>query len=350
MPLNRSRSPAPPQATVVRTVEMHTGGEPLRIVVSGLPPIAGATLLEKRRFCLEKLDRFRRLLMSEPRGHRDMYGAYLVAPDHPQAHMAALFLHNEGYSTMCGHAMLALTRYLVDEGVVSRAADSAETPVNIQCPCGLVRTWLSADNSVRFLSVPAFVQQWDRRLTLPNGTDCRYDISYGGAFYAFVRCADVGLTADSRAAQYLHLATIFRSHVANAGEAVQHPEQPDLGFLYGVIFVDLPSPLSATGSPPPTTLRQVTVFADGQIDRSPCGSGTTACCALLQAAGQLPPGDSCVFRGITGSEFGARVVQQLEYHDHAAAVVEVSGRAFYTGKAEFTAESEDPQAEGFLVR
>ncbi|XP_037070939.1 trans-3-hydroxy-L-proline dehydratase-like isoform X2 [Pollicipes pollicipes] len=340
--------PLPKSAEVVRTVEMHTGGEPLRIVVSGLPPIVGATLLEKRRYCRQQLDHYRRLLMAEPRGHRDMYGAYLVAPDHPQAHMAALFLHNEGYSTMCGHAMMALARYLVDEGVVARDP-AGDTEVNIQCPCGLVRTWLGADNMVRFLSVPAFVLQADLRLPLPDGGTCRLDICYGGAFYAFVRAADVGLRAgSSAAADFVREAARVRRHVAEVGVTVRHPESDDLGFLYGVIFGDF-GPLSGAGAPPPDALTLVTVFADGQLDRSPCGSGTTACCALLHAVGRLPADRPCTFRSVTGAEFRARVASTSEFHQHQAVVVEVAGRAFYTGRGEFTCESDDPLAAGFLV-
>lgn len=333
----------------VRTVEMHTGGEPLRIVVSGLPPIVGATLLEKRRFCRDQLDRYRRLLMGEPRGHRDMYGAYLVTPDLPHAHMAALFLHNEGYSTMCGHGVLALARYLVDEAVVPRAAEG-ETGVNIQCPCGLVRAWLAQDNTARFLSVPAFVLHAGLRMPLPDGGDCRVDIAYGGAFYAVLRAADVGLAEDgaATAAEYLREAARVRGHLASVGVKIQHPDSAELGFLYGVVFADV-APL-ATPAPPPDSVTLVTVFADGQIDRSPCGSSTTACCALLHAAGRLPAEHACAFRGLAGSEFAVRVVAESESHGRPAVVVQVAGKAFYTGRGEFTVEPDDPLGDGFLIR
>ena len=333
----------------VKTIEMHTGGEPLRIVVSGLPPIVGATLLEKRRFCRDQLDRYRRLLMGEPRGHRDMYGAYLVTPDNPNAHMAALFLHNEGYSTMCGHGVLALARYLVDEDVVPRAAEG-ETVVNIQCPCGLVRAWLAQDNTARFLSVPAFVLHSDLRMPVPDGGSCRLDICYGGAFYAILRAADVGLAEGgaANAADYLREATRVKNHIITTGVKIQHPDNADLGFLYGVVFADF-APLSAP-APPPDSVRLVTVFADGQIDRSPCGSATTACCSLLHAAGRLPAERGCTFSGVTGSEFTARVVTESERHGRPAVVVQVAGRAFYTGRGEFTVEPDDPLGDGFLIR
>ncbi|KAF0302052.1 Trans-3-hydroxy-L-proline dehydratase [Amphibalanus amphitrite] len=333
----------------VKTVEMHTGGEPLRIVVSGLPPIAGATLLDKRRFCREQLDRYRRVLMGEPRGHRDMYGAYLVTPDSPHAHMGALFLHNEGYSTMCGHGVLALARYLVDEEVVPRAAEG-ETAVNIQCPCGLVRAWLAPDNTARFLSVPAFVLHSDLRMPLPNGGECRIDICYGGAFYAMVRAADVGLAEDgvASAVEYLRIATQVRNHISTAGIRIRHPDSADLGYLYGVVFGNF-APLSQP-SPPPSGIRLVTVFADGQLDRSPCGSATTACCALLHASGHLPAEHSCTFTGLAGSEFTARVKTESECGGRPAAVVEVAGKAYYTGRGEFTVEPDDPLGDGFLIR
>ena len=152
MALNRSLK--------ITTTEMHTGGEPLRVVEHGTPAITGTTLLDKRRYVKQHLDDLRKFLVFEPRGHHDMYGVYIVEPDHPEADFGVLFFHNEGYSTMCGHAVIALGRYAVDKGLIGRAPTAPETQVNIQCPCGLVKTFVEYNNgktgAVRFHSVPAF--------------------------------------------------------------------------------------------------------------------------------------------------------------------------------------------------
>ena len=168
----------------IETVEMHTGGEPVRLVVAGYPAIPGADILAKRRHAREHLDHFRRLLMFEPRGHSDMYGALLVEPDLPAADLAVLFIHNEGYSTMCGHAVIALGRWAVDSGRVNRSAH--ESRVAIQCPCGLVEANVAGDGSVKFTSVPAFAFALDAAIDVPGLGPLNVDIGYGGAFYAFV--------------------------------------------------------------------------------------------------------------------------------------------------------------------
>src|SRR5262245_52001502 len=185
----------PNAATRIETVEMHTGGEPVRIVTAGYPAIEGGTLLEKRRFAREHLDRFRKLIMFEPRGHYDMYGVLPVAPDHPEADMAVLFIHNEGYSTMCGHATIALGRYAVDAGLVQPRDGIAR--LNLQCPCGLVRVRVAMEEGrpgpVSFTSVPAFAFALDREISVEGLGTLRIDIGYGGAFYAFLPAAAVGL-------------------------------------------------------------------------------------------------------------------------------------------------------------
>ncbi|MBL8581299.1 MAG: proline racemase family protein, partial [Rhizobiaceae bacterium] len=186
-------------AGTVETVEMHTGGEPVRIVVSGYPEIVGATILEKRRYARENLDHLRRMLMFEPRGHYDMYGVLPVEPDLPGADMAVLFTHNEGYSTMCGHATIALGRFAVDQGLVPVTVP--ETVVNLQCPCGLVRVRVAVEDTpagpvtgaVSFESVPSFAFALDLVAEVPGVGKVPFDIGYGGAFYALVDTGAIGL-------------------------------------------------------------------------------------------------------------------------------------------------------------
>ena len=176
---------------ILSTVEMHTGGEPTRIIVDGWPRMSGKTLLDKRREAKERFDYLRRGLMLEPRGHDGMYGALLVEPDHPEADLAVLFMHNEGYSTMCGHATIALARWAVESGRVKRC--EPETIVRLQCPCGLVTARVAADGTVRFESVPDFAYALDRIAPTRTWGPVGVDIAYGGAFYAFLSADSIGL-------------------------------------------------------------------------------------------------------------------------------------------------------------
>lgn len=330
----------------ITSVEMHTGGEPVRIITGGYPAPRGATLLDKRRDARERLDGWRRLLMGEPRGHAEMYGALLVAPDHPEADLAVLFLHNEGYSTMCGHAVLALARYAVDHGLVRPHAPA--TAVRIQCPCGLVRAQADIvdgrSGPARFTSVPAFVVARDAVVATDGLGPVTLDIAYGGAFYGVLPAATIGLDLERSP-----LARIVDSALAiKAAVSVQlrltHPEEPDLAFLYGIILTD-----EADNGFDRSTLN-VCVFADGQVDRSPTGSGVTARMALLHRRGLAAVGETRRFRSLTGAVFTGRITETAQVGPHPAVRVEVGGRAYYTGEAVFTLEPDDPLPEGFLLR
>ncbi|MDH3731786.1 MAG: proline racemase family protein, partial [Acidimicrobiia bacterium] len=182
----------------ISTVEMHTGGEPVRIVVDGYPPIEGATILEKRRYVTRELDHLRRLLMFEPRGHFDMYGVIPVEPDDPEADLAVLFMHNEGYSTMCGHATIALGRFAVDRGIVE--ASEPETTVRLQVPSGLVTITVEVIDGVagaaRYASVPSFLSIGDLEIEPTGLGRIKVDVAYGGAFYALASASDLGWQLD----------------------------------------------------------------------------------------------------------------------------------------------------------
>lgn len=333
-------------ALSIRTVEMHTAGEPVRIIEAGYPALLGATLLEKRRDARDRLDRLRRLLMAEPRGHADMYGALLVPPDHALADLAVLFLHNEGYSTMCGHAVIALGRYAVDRGLV--AAVEPETEVNVQCPCGLVRARVEVRGGragrVRFASVPAFALYRDAVAITERFGPVTVDIGYGGAFYAVLPAAELGLDVAASPVARLAEAAMEVKAAASRAVPISHPDDPDLAFLYGTILTDG----AEAWSDAPTS--NVCVFADGQVDRSPTGSGVTARLALMHRRGRIAVGQARLFRSVTGGLFEGRVLEATRAGPHPAVVVEVAGEAFYTGKAVFTVEPADPLGQGFLLR
>lgn len=328
----------------IETVEMHTGGEAVRIVVAGYPEIEGATILDKRRFARERLDRWRRLIMHEPRGHYDMYGVLPVAPDLPGADFGVLFIHNEGYSTMCGHATIAVARWAVDEGLVAKVEPF--TTVSIQAPCGLVTAHVEIvegrAGAVSFESVPAFAPRLDAEVEIEGHGRVTLDIGYGGAFYAILPADRLGLDLD-RPARHLVDAADRVSAAVRAALTVEYPGEPDLSFLYGTILTD-----GGNGRVRPT--RNVCIFADREVDRSPTGSGVTARLALMRARGEIEVGETRRFRSITGSDFAGCVARDTVLAGRPAIVARVSGKAHYSGTAHFTIEEDDPFPDGFMVR
>ena len=332
-------------ACEMHTCEMHTGGEPVRIVTAGYPDIPGATILDKRRHAREHLDHLRRFLMHEPRGHNDMYGVILVEPDHPGADLAVLFCHNEGYSTMCGHATIAVARWAVDTGRV--AAVEPRTTVGVQCPCGLVTAHVQVRDGrpglVHFESVGAFAPLIDAKVEVEGAGTVEVDIGYGGAFYAFVPAARFGLDVRTSSARSLVDAAWAVTCAAKAQLELDHPGHEDLAFLYGTILTD-----GGWGDDRPSA--NVCVFADRQVDRSPTGSGVTARMAIQKVRGLVGVGDERRFSSVTGAVFTGCIVEETRVGDHEAVTVLVGGEAHYTGEARFRAEEGDRLAGGFTVR
>jgi proline racemase len=327
---------------ILSTVEMHTGGEPTRIIVDGWPRFEGKTLLDKRREAKERFDHLRRGLMLEPRGHDGMYGALLVEPDHPEADLAVLFMHNEGYSTMCGHATIALARWVVDSGRVP--VQVPETIVRLQCPCGLVVARVSANGSVRFESVPSFVHALDRVAPTATWGPVAVDIAYGGAFYAFLAADSIGLDLHSSPMRAIADAGEEIARATASAIAIDHADEPDLAFLYGTILTDGGD--GSNGRPS----RNVCIFAGRQIDRSPTGSGVSARMALQVARHQARAGETRQFESCTGAIFTGKVVREAHpVGPRKAVIVEVGGKAHETGEARFSFDDKDPLREGFTL-
>ncbi len=332
----------------ITTTEMHTGGEPLRIVESGYPDLTGETVLEKRRCARDKYDHLRKLLIFEPRGHYDMYGVIIVKADISEADFGVIFIHNEGYSTMCGHAVIALGRYAVDKGLVKNI-QSPETQVNIQCPCGLVKCFVEYKDGktgrVRFNSVPAFAFAIDLEVDVPKCGKIVLDIGYGGAFYALVPAEKVGLDVRKSSTTELVQAADAISSAVKKSVKIEHPDSPDLGFLYGTIITD---GLDKYSDQPTANL---CVFADREVDRSPTGSGVTARIAVQFARGQISLGDVRTFEnGKVNSKFTGMALKQVKCGKHDAVQVEVSGHGFYSGSNTFTVEEDDDLKAGFLLK
>jgi proline racemase len=319
----------------VETVDYHTGGEPFRIVTGGVPPPEGATILERRRFARDRLDHVRRLLVFEPRGHADMYGCHVVPANDEGADLGVVFFHNEGYSTACGHGTIALVTWALDEGVVE--GREGETRVVVDVPSGRLETWATVDEgrvrSVRFRNVPSFV--WAEGLDAAGRS---VDLAFGGAFYASLE----ERVSPAELPRLIELGRRIKAELETRHDVV-HPLEPELRDVYGVIF------WQEEGTAP-LTHRNVTVFADGEVDRSPCGSGTSARLALLDAQGRLARGDALHHLSIVGSRFTGRVVDETEVAGRPAVVTEVEGSAFRTGRAAFELDPDDPLGEGFLLR
>ena len=336
----------PPEEWVrIRTVDLHTAGEPFRVIVDGVPAPEGATMLERRRHARSRLDHLRTALMWEPRGHADMYGCIVTPPVSDGADFGVLFTHNEGYSSMCGHGVIAMATAAVETGMV--AVTEPETAVAIDTPAGLVRAFVRVTDGVvegvRFLNVPSFAAALDEVVEVPGLGRVRYDLAYGGAFYAFVDAADVGLACDGAHFRRLIEAGIVIKRAVAAATEIVHPFEDDLGFLYGVIFVDA-SPVEGIHS------RNCCVFADGEVDRSPTGTGVSARLAIHHARGELAIGEPVVISSLIGTEFTGRVVETTTFGPHRAIVPEVGGRAHITGRHEFVIDPDDPLRHGFILR
>ena len=327
-------------------VDMHTGGEPLRIVTGGYPPLPSGSILQKRAYVRDRLDHLRKVLMFEPRGHVEMYGALLVEPSLPGADLAVLFMHNEGYSTMCGHAVIALGRYAVDQGLVEKR--EPVTRVAIECPCGMVLADVEvADGragAVSFESVPAFLLAGDVSVAVPGVGAVVCDVAYGGAFYALADCARFGLAFGRDSVRTFTDAATALTQAVRAAVPLSHPDHDDLAFLYGSILTDGGDGASGRAS------RNVCVFADAQVDRSPTGSGVTARLAAMHAKGRARIGEPRLFESVVGSQFTGVISGNAKAGALEAVTVRVSGRAHYSGRSEFIVEDDDPLRAGFLVR
>ncbi|GBB95209.1 hypothetical protein RclHR1_00250007 [Rhizophagus clarus] len=357
----------------IKIVEMHTCGEPTRIIVKGYPTIKGTTILEKRRYVKENLDYLRKRIIFEPRGHKDQYGAILIKNDNENgdeiADIGVLFMHNEGYSTMCGHAIIALGRFLIDSNILKFSNDG-KVRINIECPCGIVPTFVDtirlsngrlqarSDKDVKFHSVPSFAIAIDVSIEFKE-RKIKFDIAFGGAFYIIISIKELlPLLPEILQENYHHnkimlenfkfiteLAGDLTEKCRNSKEFIQeyiiHPDnlKQDLNFLYGTIITD--------------DIYNICIFANREIDRSPCGSGVSARVALQYAKGILPLNQTCYYQSVIGNDnnkFSGKVIKSLQLtKEIQAVIVEVGGKAYYTGVSTLIIENDDSFQEGFLL-
>jgi proline racemase len=321
----------------VRTTDYHTAGEPFRIVLDGVPEIPGATVRDRREHASRsnEVDRVRRMLCHEPRGHADMYGAFLVPPDDDEADFGVLFWHKDGYSTACGHGTIALGAWAVESGRVAAPGDG-DVEVAIDVPSGrvvaAVRCRAGAVESVAFRNVPSFV--------VARGVaagDVEVDVAYGGAIYAFAPAASLDLAVVPEQLPELIAAGRAVKNALEGSEVARHPADDRLSGIYGTVFYEELGPLHQ---------RNVAIFADGEVDRSPTGSATSARTALLEARGAIGEGQTWRNDSIVGTTFHARAIG----HTPDGLLTEVEGTAFRTGEHRFFLDARDPLGTGFVLR
>ena len=336
----------PPKGWIeIHTIDVHTGGEPLRIILSGFPRLSGNTIQEKRIDARSHFDKIRKALMWEPRGHTDMYGAIIVEPHSHDADFGVVFIHNNGYSTGCGHAVIALTKVVVETGLISK--NEPITEVKMDVPSGFVQAYAELDNgkirSVGFQNVPSFVQLIDHEINVPELGILRYDLAYGGAFYVFVDVAQLGLKCDSKYLNQLIDAGMKIKESISRSVKMKHPNDPEMNFIYGTIFTG--EALNRENHS-----RNVCIFANGQVDRSPTGTGVSARAAIMHAKGDLKIGESITIESIIGSTFSVKLIASTKFGNYNAVVAKVSGNAFITGSHRFWLDPDDPLQSGFLLK
>lgn len=331
-------------SNVFSVVDSHTAGEPTRIVLSGLPPIRGGTMAEKWAYVREHFDHLRRALMLEPRGHRDMFGSILVPPVREDADWGIIFMDGGGYLTMCGHGTIGAATAVVNLGLVE--VKEPETVVRFDTPAGLVTAHVAVEQGqarqVWFESVPAFLFAEAVRVDVPGAGRVRVDVAFGGNFFAMVSAQELGLQVEPAASQRIVELGLRIREAVNAQVKIQHPLQPHID---RVEVTEITGP----STHPEATFKNVVVFGDGQIDRSPCGTGTCARMAALHAKGKLGVGELFVHESIVGTLFHGEILSETQVGEFKAIVPRIAGSAYITGLNMWTIDPDDPMRYGFSV-
>lgn len=334
---------------VLKTIDAHVGGEPLRLIVEGFPAPRGKSLADKRDWAHRHADHLRRLVMLEPRGCRDMSGAVFTEPTSLGSHAGVLFMNGDGFSFMCGHGIIAVTTIALERGIIVPGGDG--TSLALDTPAGTVRATVAwrdeqEDRSrkvarVSFLNVPSFVMHGGLEVALGTRR-VRADVAFGGAFYAIVDGESVGVPLDAAHVPELRRFGVEIKSAIDRALTVVHPLEPRLAGIYGTIFTGPPQGGSAD-------LRNVTVFANGAIDRSSSGTGTAAVMTVIDAMGLVDDQRPFVQESIIGSTLSGRVAARTMVGEFPAIVPEIEGSAWITGEHTFILDPDDPIDEGFSL-
>jgi|LSQX01.3.fsa_nt_gb proline racemase len=331
---------------VFSTIDTHTAGEPTRTVVGGIPYIPGKSISEKMLYLKEHQDWIRQALMYEPRGNEVMSGVILTEPCDPEADIGVIFIEVGGYLPMCGHDTIGVSTTLIESGIIP-VEEGPITRITLDTPAGLVRVEAVVENhsvkEVSFVNVPAFLYAQDQRVSVPDMGEVKLDIAYGGNFYGIVEAAQIGLDLSRENASRIVQTGILIRDKVNEQLEIKHPEKPFINELTHIMFSGLADPGSSADT------KNVVVIPPGSIDRSPCGTGTSAKLALWAAKGEISEGSTRVFESIIGTQFKGEVVEKLTIAGYPAVRPRITGSAYVTGINQWIIDPDDPIPTGYLL-
>ncbi|RRQ38339.1 proline racemase [Clostridioides difficile] len=329
----------------IQAIDSHTAGEATRIVVGGIPNIKGNSMPEKKEYLEENLDYLRTAIMLEPRGHNDMFGSVMTQPCCPDADFGIIFMDGGGYLNMCGHGTIGAMTAAIETGVVP--AVEPVTHVVMEAPAGIIRGDVTVVDGkakeVSFLNVPAFLYKEGVEVDLPGVGTVKFDISFGGSFFAIIHASQLGLKIEPQNAGKLTELAMKLRDIINEKIEIQHPTLAHIKTVDLVEIYDEPTH-------PEATYKNVVIFGQGQVDRSPCGTGTSAKLATLHAKGELKVGEKFVYESILGTLFKGEIVEETKVADFNAVVPKITGSAYITGFNHFVIDEEDPLKHGVILK
>lgn len=326
-------------------IDSHTMGEPTRIVVGGVPNIPGSTMPEKKAYLEEHLDYLRTAIMLEPRGHNDMFGSILTQPTTDKADIGIIFMDGGGYLNMCGHGSIGASTVAVETGIVK--AVEPVTKLTLEAPAGLIQASVKVENGsakeVSITNVPAFLYKKDVEIEVPDIGKVVMDISFGGSFFAIVKAENLGIEIETKNAQKLIEIGMKVIKAVNEQVEIQHPT---LSHIKTVDLCEIWGPAKSKDA----TYQNAVVFGQGQLDRSPCGTGTSAKMATLHARGELKVNEDFVYESIINTKFKGKILGLTKVGDYDAVIPQITGSAYITGHNQFFIDPEDPVKYGFILK
>lgn len=330
-------------SNVIQTIDTHTVGEATRITVAGLPFLKGDSVMEQKQDMLSNHDWLRKVQIMEPRGHADMFGCLLVKPNHPEADFGMIFTDSGGYLNMCGHGTIGVSTMLVEMGYVKK--ESPVTRINLEAPAGLIRVQVNIKNdrvdSVTFTNVPAFVYKENCEIDLPGVGRVKFDISFGGSFFAIVHASELKFELKKENICKMVPVAMKMMEIINDEIEVKHPLLP-------INTVDLIEIYDKPDSPE-ANAKNVVIFGEGNVDRSPCGTGTSAKLALMHKRGLIGLNEPFIYESILNTRFKGVILEETTVGDFKAVIPQITGSAYITGINQFIIDENDPLKDGFLL-
>lgn len=328
----------------INAIDSHTMGEPTRIVTGGIPTIPGKTMADKKDYLQNNLDYLRTALMLEPRGHNDMFGSILTAAVNEEADFGIVFMDGGGYLNMCGHGSIGAMTIAVETGIVE--AKEPITNVTMDTPAGIIKGKVKVENGkvqdVSIVNVPAFLYKEDVEIEVPEIGTVKLDISFGGSFFAIVHAKQLGIKVDTEYSDQLLKYGLKIREILNETIEVEHPELAHINTVDLVEIYDEPTH-------PDATYKNVVIFGQKQMDRSPCGTGTSAKLATLYSKGELKEEEDFVYESITGTLFKGKIVGKTKIGNFDAIIPEITGSAYITGFSQYVIDEDDPVKHGFTL-